>query len=89
LFAAAMGMFTVGRTAMKRPGTTSANEPRGRKRERRFSFQFNLKTMVAATVLIASIAALFRLDWTSILGGLGVLFALFVFAEDIWPWLPR
>ena len=74
---------------MERSGKTSVNKPHEPKKGRRSSFRFNLKTMVATTVLVASIAALFRLDWTSVVGGLGMLFALFVFAEDIWPWLPR
>jgi hypothetical protein len=50
--------------------------------------QFRLKTLVIAMAASASIAAISRWDATSAIVGLGGLFTIFVFAEDIWPWLP-
>ena len=52
-------------------------------------FQFRLKTLVIATVVVGSLAAMSRWELAPILAGLGVLFAVFVFAEDIWPRVPR
>ena len=52
-------------------------------------FQFRLKTLVIATVVVGSLAAMSRWELAPILAGLGVLFAVFVFAEDIWPRVPQ
>jgi hypothetical protein len=88
-FGAASGMLPVGAPTMEGPRKPPVVAPPSRPKRPRPSFQFNLKTIFAATVLVASIAALFRFDWISVFAALGILFALFVFAEDIWPWLPR
>ena len=51
--------------------------------------QFRLKTIVAATMIVASLVTMYRGDWISVVASLTLLFGLFLFAEDVWPWLPQ
>jgi hypothetical protein len=61
-------------------------------KRRRFArpiVQFSMRTMIAIALVCVGLASLYRMDGVSFIAGLGLLFALFMFAEDIWPKLPR
>ena len=51
--------------------------------------RFNIKTLVAITVLIAAATGICQLQITSAFIALAMLFTVLVFADDIWPWLPK
>jgi hypothetical protein len=70
---------------------------RGRRRRRaekpgtarRISIQFSLRTAIVLVAAVSAFVSLYRMEFVSIVAGLGALFAIFVFAEDIWRRLPR
>ena len=51
--------------------------------------QFKLKTALVLTACAAATAGIVRGDLVSVIGGISVLFAVFVFAEDIWTHLAK
>jgi len=60
-----------------------------RYRYRRPSLQFSMRTMIAFSLTCAAAVSIYRNDFVSSIAGISLLFAVFMFAEDIWPSLPR
>ncbi len=60
-----------------------------RPQEWRIRIQFSLRTAIVLVAAVSAFASLYRMEFVSIVAGLGALFAIFVFAEDIWAQLPR
>lgn len=66
--------------------------PRRAKRRRtawRIRIQFSLRTAIVLIAAVSAFVSLYRMEFISVVAGLGVLFTIFVFAEDIWAQLPR
>jgi putative effector of murein hydrolase LrgA (UPF0299 family) len=51
--------------------------------------QYRIATLLALIAAVSAICGLIRWELPGSVIALGVLFGVFVFAEDIWKWLPR
>ena len=51
--------------------------------------QFTLSTLMMLTAVICVLTGLLRWEFPTSLVALSMFFAIIVFAEDIWRWLPR
>jgi hypothetical protein len=51
--------------------------------------QFSLRTMFAISLICIAVVSIYRMDLVSAIMGISLLFTVFMFAEDIWPKLPR
>jgi hypothetical protein len=51
--------------------------------------QFRIHTLFVVSLICLGIASVYRMDGFSLATGLILLFTILMFAEDIWPNLPR
>jgi hypothetical protein len=51
--------------------------------------KYRIATLLALLAAVAAVCALQRGELIGSVLAIGVLFAIFMFAEDIWQWLPR